>query len=210
MTTLNLKIAEHKQYLRYAQILNGLGAIVAIAVGLWILSSPERRVDPLWVFWLIWPLATLHTIEEYIFPGGFLNYFNRVAFSSPDSYLPLSAKRAFITDAVTGIFNPLLLILLSKVYFPAVFIFVFLLWVNAYFHISETIKTGKYFPGVITALLLYVPGLSYVTYFYVSRGLVTPLELGIAFVVGLGGTAAFFSQVRGWQHAMKHDKEDAE
>lgn len=199
MTTINLKLAENKRYLRYAQIINTIGAIVAIAVGLWIVVSPERRADPAWVFWLVWPMATLHTIEEYIFPGGFLTYFNRVAFNSPDTYLPLSAKHAFQTDALTGIFNPILIIIFSQVYFPLIFIFVFLLWVNAYFHITETIKTGRYFPGTVTALLLYVPGLSYVVYFYLSRGLVSPLELTLAFFGGVGLTAVFFSKVRGWQ-----------
>lgn len=199
MTTANLPLEENKRYLHYAQIINAIGAIIAITVGIWIVISPERRGDPAWVFWLMWPLATLHTIEEYIFPGGFLNYFNRVAFNSPDTYWPLSAKHAFQTDAVTGIFNPILLVIFSNLYFPLVFAFVFLLWINAYFHITETIKTGKYFPGVITAVLLYVPGLSYVTYFYASRGLISPLELGLTFLAGVALTAAFFSQVRRWQ-----------
>lgn len=204
MTTANITYneplhSENRRYLRYAQFLNGAIAILATAVGLWILISPERRIDPAWLFWLIWPMATLHTVEEYIFPGGFLTYFNKVAFQSVDAFRPLSAKRAFQTDALTGVFNPILILIISQVYFPLIFVFVFLLWFNAYFHITETIKSGKYFPGVLTAIILYVPGFSYIIYFYLSRGLVSPFELGLTFLGGLGLTAIFFSKVRDWQ-----------
>lgn len=198
MTTPNLLQDENQRYLHYVQVLNGAIAVIALLVGIWILISPERRIDPSWVYWLIWPIATLHTVEEYIFPGGFLTYFNQVTFNSPNRYLPLSAKRAFLTDALAGIFNPILIMILGQVFFPLIFIFVFLLWMNAHFHITETIKTGKYFPGTITALVLYVPGFSYIIYFYLSRDLVSPLALSLTFLVGIALTAVFFSKVRGW------------
>lgn len=198
MTTANLTLDTHLRYTRYTQWLNGSIAVLATSLGLWILFSPERRVDPQWVFWLIWMMATLHTVEEYIFPGHFVAWFNQNAFGSRDPNAPLSPQRAFQTDAVTGIFIPPILVLAGTYFLPLVFFFVGLLWWNAYFHISETVKTGKYFPGFITSLLLYVPGLSYVVYFYLSRGLVSPWALAVVFALSLGGTALFFKTVRGW------------
>jgi hypothetical protein len=200
MTTAKLALDENIRFTRYAQIINGAIALLAVPFGIWILLSPERRVDPAWVFWLIWPMATLHTVEEYIFPGGFMAWFNRVAFNSPDPNQPLSPRRAFMIDAMTGVFIPPIIALAGSQFLPLVFVFASLLWWNAYWHILETIKTGSYFPGTVTALLVYVPGLSYVAYFYLSNGLISPLALAIALLVGLLANAAFYAQTRRWMH----------
>lgn len=201
MTIANLTLDTHLRYTRYTQWLNGTIAVLAIALGVWILLDPSRRTDPQWVFWLIWMMATTHTIEEYIFPGNFVAWFNRYAFGSRDPNLPLSPQRAFQTDAVTGIFIPPILAFAGVYFLPLVFFFVGLLWWNAYFHITETIKSGRYFPGFITALLIYVPGLSYIVYFYLTRGLISPLELSLGFALSLGFTALFFMTVRGWMRS---------
>ena len=190
--------SENRRYLRYTQLLNGIAAIGATFLGAWILVSPERRNDPLWLFWLVLTMATLHTQEEYLFPGGFLTWFNTVAFGSKDPNSPLSPKRAFQTDGVAAIIIMSILFFLGSRMLPIVFVLASILWANAFFHIIETIKQGRYSPGVITSLLLYLPGIAYLTYFYVSRGLLSPPQLAIAFAVGLALHAGFFMQVRGW------------
>jgi hypothetical protein len=192
-------VDDYHRYTRATQWLNGAGAVVAIALGIFVLIDPVRRTDPNWVFWLIWPIATLHTIEEYIFPGGFLRYFNSVAWGSHDQHGPLTARRAFWTDAVAGIVNPIVLLVMSIVYLPAVWFFVAVLWINGFFHLTETIKTGRYFPGAITGTLLYLPGFTAITYFYVQRGLVSGVDLAVTFACALAFTAGFFFQVRRWQ-----------
>lgn len=194
-------LSDYRRYTRATQWLNGAGAAVAIALGVFVLIDPARRTDPDWVFWLIWPIATLHTVEEYIWPGGFLRYFNSVAWRSPDPHGPLTARRAFLTDAVAGLFNPIAVLILSIVYLPAVWFFVGVLLINGFFHITETLKTGRYFPGAITGALLYLPGFTAITVFYVGRGLVSPVDLVACFAMALAFTACFFAQVRRWQHA---------
>jgi hypothetical protein len=193
--------SENRRYLRYTQLLNGSAAIAATLLGAWILISPERRNDPAWVYWLMWTMATLHTQEEYLFPGGFVTWFNTVAFGSKDPNFPLSAKRAFQTDGVAAIFVMFIFIILGKRFLPVVFIFVAVAFVNGFFHIIETIKQGRYSPGFVTSLLLYLPGIPALTYFYFSRGLLSPLEIGLAFALGLALHAGFFGQVRGWLRA---------
>jgi hypothetical protein len=194
-------VDDYHCYTRATQWLNAAGAVVAIALGIFILMDPARRTDPDWVFWLIWPMATLHTIEEYIWPGGFLRYFNGVAWGSEDLHGPLTARRAFWTDAVAGVVNPIVLLVMSTVYLPAVWFFVAVLWINGFFHLTETIKTGHYFPGAITGTLLYIPGFTAITYFYVQRGLVSGVDLAVTFALALAFTAGFFYQVRRWQRA---------
>ncbi len=192
---------EYRRYTRATQWLNGVGAIVAIALGIYILADPVRRTSVDWLFWMVWPIATLHTIEEYIAPGGFLRYFNSVAWHSPNPYGPLTARRAFWTDTVAGLFNPVAIVVLSHVYLPAVWFFIAVLWINGFFHLTETIKTGRYFPGAVTGTLLYLPCFTALTYFYVSRGVVSGVDLAITFAAALLFTAGFFGQVRRWQRA---------
>ena len=193
--------AEYRRYTRRTRWLNGAGAVAAVALGVFILIDPVRRTSPDWVFWLIWPLATLHTVEEYIVPGGFLKYFNRIAWRSDSPYGPLTARRAFVTDAVAGLINPVMVLALSLVYLPAVWFFVAVLWINGFFHITETLKSGRYFPGAITSALLYLPGFTAITLFYVQRGLVSAADLAATFALALVFTAGFFFQVRRWQRA---------
>jgi hypothetical protein len=194
-------VDDYRRYTRATQWLNGAGAVLAIALGIFILMDPVRRTDPDWVFWLVWPMATLHTIEEYIWPGGFLRYFNGVAWGSKDPHGPLTARRAFWTDAVAGVANPIVVLVMSIVYLPAVWFFVAVLLTNGFFHLCETLKTGRYFPGAITGAVLYIPGFTAITYFYVERGLVSGWDLAVTFALGLAFTAGFFYQVRRWQRA---------
>lgn len=194
-------VADYRRFTRATQWLNGAGAAVAIALGIFILIDPARRTDPDWVFWLVWPIAAMHTIEEYIWPGGFLKYFNAIAWRSPDPHGPLTARRAFLTDAVAGVFNPIAIVALSVVYLPAIWFFINVLLINGFFHITETLKTGRYFPGTVTGALLYIPGFTAITVFYVDRGLVSPADLAGTFAMALAFTAGFFALVRWWQRA---------
>jgi len=194
-------VPDYRRYTRATQWLNAAGAAAAIALGIFILMDPARRADPDWVFWLVWPIAALHTIEEYIWPGGFLKYFNAVAWRSPDPYGPLTARRAFVTDAVAGLFNPIAIIVLSIVYLPAIWFFIGVLLINGFFHITETLKTGRYFPGAVTGAVLYLPGFTAITVFYVDQGLVSPIDLAATFGLAIAFTAGFFAQVRRWQRA---------
>lgn len=201
VTTARYDVQEYHRYTRATQWLNGTGAVIALALGVFVLIDPGRRSDPDWVFWLIWPIATLHTLEEYIWPGGFLKYFNAVAWHSPDPHGPLTARRAFLTDAVAGLFNPLAVLAVSLVYLPAVWFFVGVLLINGFFHIVETLKTGQYFPGALTAALLYLPGFTAITVFYTDRGLLSVTDLTVTFAMALVFTAGFFAQVRRWERA---------
>lgn len=198
MTTAQLTQNEHARFTRYTQWLNGSIAAIAIPFGIWILLSPERRSDPNWLYWLSWSMATLHTVEEYIFPGGFTTWFNRYAMNSANPNAPLSPRRAFGVDAVMGLLIPPLVAVVGLRFLPLLFVLMSVLWFNAYFHLSETIKLGRYSPGVITATMVFIPGLSYMAYFYVSQGLISPLALAAAASLGLLGNVGFYVNVRRW------------
>jgi hypothetical protein len=60
------------------------------------------------------------------------------------------------------------------------------MWVlsNAFLHISCTVLSGEYSPGVVTASLLYVPGGIYFLVMWAKKGLLTWKNTALAFAVG--------------------------
>ncbi|MFN3575945.1 MAG: HXXEE domain-containing protein [Tabrizicola sp.] len=191
--------AEYRIYLRRIRLLNGGLAVAACGLGLFILADPGRRCDPAWVFWLVWPMAALHTVEEYIWPGGILPWINTRSLGSATPFGPLTARRAFRVDALAGLVNPPAILGLSQVWLPGIWVFIGLLAINGAFHLSETLRTGRYFPGVATAVVLYAPGFAGVTGFYLARGLVAPWQIALGFLLALAATWAFFARLRRWR-----------
>jgi hypothetical protein len=191
--------ADHSIFLRRIRLLNGGLAVAACALGLVILADPGRRGDPAWVFWLVWPMAALHTVEEHVWPGRFLAWIKTRALGSASPFGPLTARRAFRVDALAGLVNPPVILVPSQIWLPGIWVFIGLLAINGAFHLSETLRTGQYFPGVATAVLLYAPGLAGVTGFYLARVLVAPWEVGLGFLLALAATWAFFARLRRWR-----------
>ncbi len=60
------------------------------------------------------------------------------------------------------------------------------MWVlsNAFLHISATVLSGEYSPGVVTATVLYLPGGVYFLVMWGSQGLLTWENTILSFVVG--------------------------
>ena len=60
------------------------------------------------------------------------------------------------------------------------------MWVlsNAFLHISATILGGEYSPGVVTAVLLYIPGGLYFLVKWGRKGLLNCKNLALSFLVG--------------------------
>ncbi|MCA9903979.1 MAG: HXXEE domain-containing protein [Anaerolineae bacterium] len=190
----------NRLYLRYTQLMNGSLALFAVFVAVWILIDPTRRSDPDYVFWLVMAIGLLHTVEEYILPGGFVPWFNLTVCRSSEAFLPLSARRAFLTDGTAALFALPIMFLISAGILPvwAAFFIAMALYVNAFLHIGEWIKTARYSPGMLTSLLLIIPGYTWIFSFYLSRALVSPLHIAIAFVVGILMNAVFYAFLRKW------------
>ena len=96
--------------------------------------------------------AILHVFEEYGYPGGFPQYLKRRApaladYVTPGFSITINALLLFTcVAATTSLTTPILKLAVAA-----------LLGINALMHIAGTIQTKRYVPGVITAVLLYVP-----------------------------------------------------
>jgi hypothetical protein len=108
-----------------------------------------------WLFWGPLGAASLHIVEEFLYPGSFTAWYRRY---KPD-------RAASITPRFLVIINALLLVVCYDVGVlgprpngVALWLTVMaLLAANACWHVVGTIETRTYSPGVVTGLLIYVP-----------------------------------------------------
>ena len=132
------------------------------------------------IFWAFAVAACIHVVEEFIYPGGFL-----------DTMKGLSPRIApFATVRAAIIFNGLFLVLCFVGAIVARQNLIFslsiagLLFVNALTHIGSTIKTKHYVPGVVTSILLYLPLSLYAYYAFGTAGQITLAEGAITIIIG--------------------------
>ncbi len=88
------------------------------------------------MFWSALPALMLHQFEEYVFPGGFLSWFNREVFKSASDTSPMSPKIAFVVNVLIGwpLFAMVGYVGLSQLWFTMPMMGI--LFVNAWFHIA--------------------------------------------------------------------------
>jgi hypothetical protein len=140
-----------------------------------------------WLFWAPLIAVLLHIIEEFAWPGGFLAWYRR--------YRPWIAKSLTVRFAV--IVNGVLILacLCAGVFGrtprgAALWLTVAaVLLSNVGFHVLASVQTRGYSPGVITAVLLYLPLAAYGYWSFVHAGLaswstaVTALLLGLSYPI---------------------------
>jgi len=109
----------------------------------------------------------LHQIEEYLFPGGFLRWFNREVFKSESDRSPISAKVAIFINLGLGwpLYAAVGFAGLEQMWLsmPAMGI----LFVNAWFHIALSLSSNRYSPGTFTSIMVLLPLSLYTFYYYV-------------------------------------------
>ena len=142
---------------------------------------------PLYLIWLQGIIYWVHEFEEYIYPSGFLNYFNRHAMGSKRGDYPLTTIGSFWINI------PLVYIAMP---FSAVlahfFGLAFGLWtayfsvLNALSHVGmSVIFKNKYNPGLIASVCLNIPFGMYTVWYFVSHNLVSTEANIIGFIVGI-------------------------
>lgn len=108
-----------------------------------------------WLPWIPLAAATMHIIEEFVWPGGFRAWYR--------DYRPEIASSLSTTFLV--FINALLLALCALIVRlgltprgAALFLTITaVLLGNAVFHLRATIRMRRYSPGVVTGVALYIP-----------------------------------------------------
>lgn len=134
-----------------------------------------------WIFWAFVGAAVIHIEEEFLSPGGFLDFMKK--------FNPKIALHA--TKRLSIIVNSLFLLLCITGAIVASRSLVFslsvasLLFINALMHIVGTVKTKRYCPGVISGMFLYIPLALYAYQHFVSAGQLTFFEGIISVLMGV-------------------------
>jgi hypothetical protein len=168
--------------------------LVAIAA-LWLTFGSDIWSEPFWYAWVLIPVAWAHEFEEYAI-GNFWRWYNHTCFKSKEDFFPLTHKRAFYINA--GSVVPLLLQAFLVTVFPALTLFLVLsLHMNAWFHLTYTVGEGRYSPGAVTSLLLYLPLTTYALYDLVLvTQVVTPAGLVAGLALAFAGGFGLFGYLR--------------
>ena len=128
-----------------------------------------------WMFIAFLAVSLLHMGEEYIYPGGFIDFMKRL---NP-RFAPLVTVRfAVITNGLQ-----LLLCIVALAVGRNNLVFSLsvasLIFINALVHIVRSIRVKRYTPGVITGVALYLPLSVCAYYLFWASGQLTLFE-GIA------------------------------
>lgn len=136
----------------------------------------EESVEGMnWIFWLIVGAAVVHVAEEYW--AGWVEWVGQIV--------------PGVTMAQFAVVNLLFLLLcVGAAIAPSGSVILrlsvaSLLFVNVPFHLVPAIAMRAYSPGLVSALLLYVPLAAYAWYLYVRSGLLTMANTVAAALLGL-------------------------
>lgn len=148
------------------------------------------------VFPLLPPMLFLHQFEEFGLPGGFRQWWNEVQWHSTDPEFPFSsrwARRVNLGPIVVGVY---LAALLNERALWVGFFVLSMLFINAWYHLSLWYATGRYAPGGVTALGLFLPAFALAVSGYVYTDLLPWPAAGVIFIAAFVPNAAAFASVR--------------
>lgn len=162
------------------------GFVLALVVSAALLVS---NVSPLaWLLWVSLISLFLHQFEEYRYPGYFPHMMNVVMYQSqqPDRY-PLNANTALIVNVGVGWLVYLLAALFGERLIWLAMATMLVSSANVMAHTLLFNLRGKtlYNPGLLTALLLFLPIVGYFFSLVIQGNLATPIEWGVGICLGI-------------------------
>lgn len=163
-----------------------LGMVLALGIIFYLgLNHLDTLTLLLWINLLS---LFIHQFEEYRYPGGFPRMMNTVMFASdqPDRY-PLNANTALIINLGVGwLFYSLAVLFGERLIWLAIAVIL----VSTGNFIAHTFlfnikgKT-RYFPGMVSAILLFLPISVYFFFLVIKGNLATPLDWILGLVLGI-------------------------
>ena len=141
----------------------------------------------LYLIWLQCPAYWLHEFEEYVFPGGFLSFFNQRPLGSMYPDKPLTKTGSFwINIQLMYVLLPLSGILSHFFGIEWGFWTAYYSTLNASAHVVMFFIYGrKYNPGLVASLLVNIPLGTYTIWHFLSNGLVSTEANIISIIVGI-------------------------
>jgi hypothetical protein len=135
-----------------------------------------------WIFIVLFGAAVIHIFEEYVYPGGFQDVLGKAI---PRMALPYLTPKFHL--AMNGLFLLLCFasLFIGKSNLVLSMSVISLVFVNAVLHIRGTIVTKRYYPGVISGALIYIPLAIYAYFVLLSSAQLTWIQAGLSFLMGV-------------------------
>lgn len=134
------------------------------------------------LFWLLPLAALLHIAEEFVLPGGFRRWYQNYRPSIASSL----TTRFLVTMNIILVVMCILPVLMGTT--PqgvALWLtIVAILFSNSLFHVTASIKSRRYSPGILTLLIVYIPMAFWGYWFFLSTSQASIETEIFAFVLG--------------------------
>lgn len=139
----------------------------------------------LFLIWIQMAVYLLHQFEEYILPGGFVNFFNDKILGSEKTDFPLDKKASFwINVPIIFIAYPLSAILAGYIDISIGIWTAYFSIINAMSHVGIFFK-NRYNPGFFVSLFLNIPVGIYTIYYFASQNIISLNEQLVGLTIGL-------------------------
>jgi hypothetical protein len=143
-----------------------------------------------WLLWLHLPIIMIHEFEEYIFPGGFKNFFNTRTIFSPDEI----KEETPVSEAYIFFVNPVLIwpwAIIGAVFYTLPWIgfslIIFQFVINNVQHaVLFQLKHKGYNPGLFTTLFVLIPYCTLVMWYVIANNILTTSDWIFSFLVCAG------------------------
>ncbi|MEM9545867.1 MAG: HXXEE domain-containing protein [Bacteroidota bacterium] len=138
------------------------GGIIAIAIILCIPLTHQKIADIHTVSWLHVVTLLLHQFEEYVYPGGFKEFFNQNIYNrNPIIRFPLNDKGVLFINVVLGWTAYLISAIYGDQLLWLLFGLLGVTLLNGILHTFLFVYQKKYNPGFFTACFVMIPFSAY-------------------------------------------------
>lgn len=109
-----------------------------------------------WVWWLAGPALLYHQTEEWVWPGGFLPWFNRAVMGGTDEF-PITRRKGFGINVGLGWGLAVASALAGKRAPALTTVNLGLMAGNSAVHLGSALAQRRYNPGLVTATIIFIP-----------------------------------------------------
>jgi hypothetical protein len=162
-----------------------LPLLSVLGIAAWIALFRHDPTSERALFAALLVIYFMHQIEEHLWPGGFRQFTDARIFHSGDDNWPVNIDGVALVNTAY-VWLPIGL----AVAFPQALRWVALAWVgltliNGIIHVVSTLRLRIYNPGLVTAIVLFLPFTIYVLVLEVERGALSGAEVGLIALLGI-------------------------
>jgi hypothetical protein len=162
-----------------------LPSLSIVGIVAWIVLFRNAETSERALFAALLVIYFIHQIEEHLWPGGFRQFADAHMFHSGNDNWPVNINGVALVNTAF-VWLPIALAAI----FPQALRWVGLAWIgltliNGIIHIVTTIRLRLYNPGLVTAIVLFLPFTIYTLVLGVERGTLTGGEVGLIMLLGV-------------------------